>query len=273
MSAVTDLKRRLGSDVSTHIHRGMTHEEILIRDSSLAADYSSGMRSREAKKKYRLSWEAIQVILNKAGVPTRKGGKRIWVNKRVRWCETGGIIVCSRCDTGKPVDEFPITGLVCNSCKDERLSVWRDENREEVNRYVREWTRTKKKTDPKYRAICAMKCRLVRILGASGKKKCRVSVTEFLGISRNGFVAHIESLMLPGMTWENRRYGVWHIDHIIPCSAFDHAVLRQVRDCWHFTNLRPLWGPENLRKYNKITVDSIIGPKMCVVVTGEKSLA
>jgi hypothetical protein len=118
-----------------------------------------------------------------------------------------------------------------------------------------------------------MKARLVRVLGVSGKKKSKVSVTKFLGISRNGFVAHIESLMLPGMTWENRSLGVWHLDHIIPCSAFDHTNPRQVMDCWHYTNIRPLWGPENLRKYNKILVDCLVGPKIGNGVASEKSLA
>jgi hypothetical protein len=118
-----------------------------------------------------------------------------------------------------------------------------------------------------------MKCRLVRILGASGKKKSKASVTHFLGTSRNGFVEHIESLMLPGMTWQNRSHGVWHIDHIIPCSAFDHTNPRQVRDCWHYTNLRPLWGRDNLTKYNKILVDCLVGPKIGNGVASEKSLA
>ena len=53
------------------------------------------------------------------------------------------------------------------------------------------------------------------------------------------------------MTWQN--YGrAWHIDHIIPCSAFDLTRPNQIRQCFHFTNLRPLWAKANLRKHAKI---------------------
>lgn len=244
-----------------HIHSHMTPEERSARDASLVKDYASGMRTREIKSKYRVSAELISSLLKTAGIPSWKNAKRKWVNKRARPDDAVGL-VCSKCSTDKPIAEFPPRGLVCRCCVNIGLAIWREANRERVNHNIKEWMRAKKKRDPKYRAICAMKCRLVRILGASGKKKSKKSVTEFLGISRNEFVAHIESLMLPGMTWENRSVGVWHIDHIIPCSAFDHTDPRQVRECWHYTNLRPLWGPENLAKYNKITQDIIVGPKM-----------
>lgn len=255
----------------SHIHRGMTPEERATRDAAMVADYVGGMRQRGIKKKYRTSAESLTALLEASGLSARKGGKRIWINKRVR-PDNVNDLRCSKCGATKLIDEFPPRGLVCMDCVNARLAAWRDENRDEMNRYIREWTSAKKKKDPKFRAICAMKARLVRILGASGKKKSKASVTEFLGISRNGFVAHIESLMLPGMTWENRSIGVWHIDHIIPCSVFDHSIPRQVKDCWHYTNLRPLWGKENLVKYNKMTTDSIIGPKMADFVAHQKSL-
>lgn len=252
----------------SHIHRNISPEDRVIRDAKIVADYTGGMRSREVRIKYQMSWETITTILSAAGVKGRVGGKRHWINKRVRK-DDDTELVCSKCGTNKPICEFPKKGLICSSCDHKRLCNWRDENRAEVNRYIREWTRAKKKKDPQYRAICALKCRLVRVLAASGKKKSKASVTKFIGTSRNEFIAHIESLMLPGMTWENRSVGVWHIDHMIPCSAFDHTNPRQVAECWHYTNLRPLWGPENLRKYNKITIDCLIGPKMLPIVTGE----
>jgi hypothetical protein len=255
-----------------HIHDNLSKRQLEKRNASVVEDYVGGMRFRELMKKYQIGNEFIAELLRSSGVSARKGGARKWINKRVR--PNGATeLTCSKCETGKPINEFPPTGLVCRDCVDKRLAIWRNENRAEMNSYMREWVRTKKKKDPRFRAICAMKCRLVRILGVSGKKKSKASVTHFLGISRNGFAEHIESLMLPGMTWENRSIGVWHIDHIIPCSAFDHSDPRQVRDCWHYTNLQPLWGPDNLRKYNKITIDYMIGPKIPHCVAIEKSLA
>lgn len=44
-----------------------------------------------------------------------------------------------------------------------------------------------------------------------------------------------------------RRY----IDHIRPCSSFDLTDLEQQRQCFHYTNLQPLWRIENLSKGSK----------------------
>jgi hypothetical protein len=48
------------------------------------------------------------------------------------------------------------------------------------------------------------------------------------------------------MTWNN--HGKWHIDHIIPCCAFDLADPEQRKRCFHYTNLQPLWAQQNFRK-------------------------
>lgn len=247
--------------------------EIKKRNRAIVADYLSGMRYRQLMEKYGISGGGyLRKILLAAGVEGRIGGPRIWVNKRTR-DPLAVEVTCSGCGLTKPSVDFPKTGLRCIKCNHATLAIWREKNRERVNRQIREWMRNKKRTNPKYRAICSLRARLVRILGASGKKKSKKSVVHFLGIDRKGFISHIESLMLPGMTWENRSVGVWHLDHIIPCYAFDHSDPKQVLECWHYTNFRPLWGPENLRKYNKIPVDLIIGPKMCDVATVEKLTA
>lgn len=82
-----------------------------------------------------------------------------------------------------------------------------------------------------------------------GRKKGR-SVTQFLGCSIDELRVHLERQFRDGMTWDN--YGEWHIDHILPCAAFDHANDGEVRACWHFTNLRPLWAEENMSKHSRV---------------------
>jgi len=56
---------------------------------------------------------------------------------------------------------------------------------------------------------------------------------------------HIEKQFLPGMTWDNYRNDIWHIDHVRPCSSFNFAIPDQQRVCFNFKNLRPLWAKEN----------------------------
>lgn len=73
-----------------------------------------------------------------------------------------------------------------------------------------------------------------------------------LGCSFEEFRRHLERQFKRRMTWQN--YGrTWHIDHIIPCSAFDLTRPQHVWQCFHFSNLRPLWARANLRKGAKIT--------------------
>lgn len=73
-----------------------------------------------------------------------------------------------------------------------------------------------------------------------------------LGCSFDEFRRHLERQFRSGMNWNN--YGrAWHIDHIIPCSAFDLTQPEQLRRCFHFTNQRPLWARSNMRKGAKVT--------------------
>lgn len=73
---------------------------------------------------------------------------------------------------------------------------------------------------------------------------------ELIGCSVPELRAHLERHFLPGMTWEN--YGpVWHIDHVRPCASFDLSDPAQQKRCFHYTNLRPLWAIDNIRKGRK----------------------
>ena len=64
---------------------------------------------------------------------------------------------------------------------------------------------------------------------------------------------HIEKQFLPGMTWGNRGHS-WHIDHIIPKSAFNFETPSDIdfKRCWALKNLRPLWAEENMIKHAKV---------------------
>jgi hypothetical protein len=58
---------------------------------------------------------------------------------------------------------------------------------------------------------------------------------------------HIESQFTRLMSWDN--HGTcWQVDHIIPCAAFDHTRKRNIKKCWHWTNLQPLYAEENHAK-------------------------
>jgi hypothetical protein len=63
---------------------------------------------------------------------------------------------------------------------------------------------------------------------------------------------HLESLFMPGMTWENHGLVGWQIDHKLPCDSFDLTKSEEQKKCFNYTNLQPLWYDENIRKSTKI---------------------
>lgn len=86
-------------------------------------------------------------------------------------------------------------------------------------------------------------------------KRCGASKSsktlELLGCSLKSLKSYIESKFLDGMNWDNYGYHGWHIDHIRPCCSFDLTDPEQQKQCFHYTNLQPLWAKDNLRKHGK----------------------
>ncbi len=95
-------------------------------------------------------------------------------------------------------------------------------------------------------------------LKAQGTKKDGMSTVKLIGCSTQFLKEHLEKQFQPGMSWEN--YGMvdgntmngWHIDHILPCKSFDLKDPEQVKMCFHYTNLQPMWAPDNIRKGCKV---------------------
>ena len=127
------------------------------------------------------------------------------------------------------------------------------ENRKKESYLIwqREYTKKKLATDPGYRLLTNIRRGVVSICRRQGTIK-KSKTLDLIGCSVDEFLKHFESQFKNGMTWDN--YGTyWHIDHIMPCAVFDHEDERQVKQCWHYTNLRPLTAKENLAKSAKIT--------------------
>ena len=105
----------------------------------------------------------------------------------------------------------------------------------------------RRETDPNYKIKRLLRSRVkAAIKGAATKKYA--STMELLGCTVEEVRRHIESLWKPGMTWGNHGQYGWHIDHIRPCASFDLTDPAQQRQCFHWSNLQPLWAEENLRK-------------------------
>jgi hypothetical protein len=79
---------------------------------------------------------------------------------------------------------------------------------------------------------------------------------DIIGCGKLELRAHIEAQFLPGMVWENYGRDGWEIDHIKPCASFDLTDPDRMRECFHYTNLRPLWRIDNMRRPRKEGVAS-----------------
>jgi hypothetical protein len=77
-----------------------------------------------------------------------------------------------------------------------------------------------------------------------------VSVLQLVGCDLSFLRGYLESRFEPGMSWEN--YGEWHVDHIIPCAAFDFTNPVDAAHCYHYSNLQPMWARDNRRKRARV---------------------
>jgi hypothetical protein len=113
----------------------------------------------------------------------------------------------------------------------------------------REHERQRYQQDIDYKLTKCLRSRLHAIV-RRGLGQKHGSTFALLGCSLEELRAHLEAQFSDGMSWAN--YGEWHVDHIRPCARFDLTDPAQQRECFHWSNLQPLWAEENIRKGAKL---------------------
>lgn len=73
-----------------------------------------------------------------------------------------------------------------------------------------------------------------------------------LGYTVTDLVAHLQSTMPAGSTWDDFLAGRLHIDHKRPRAAFDLTDIEQVRQCWSLGNLQLLTAADNIAKSDRL---------------------
>lgn len=109
----------------------------------------------------------------------------------------------------------------------------------------------RRRENPHERVALNLRGKLNKVI----KGDYRKPIDEFVGCDHEKFREHFEARFLPGMTWDNHGQ-LWQVDHIRPCCTFDLTDPEQQRECFHYSNLQPLWTKDNLRKANKWTLDT-----------------
>lgn len=128
---------------------------------------------------------------------------------------------------------------------------YRQNNREKIAARCRKYYQEKRRNDPEYILKSRLRTRMYNAVKRAGLDKKCDSSSELLGISYQGLKEWLEPQFTEGMTWENR--SDWHVDHIVPCDAFDMTVEENQRICFWYKNLQPLWANDNIQKSNTYT--------------------
>jgi hypothetical protein len=117
-------------------------------------------------------------------------------------------------------------------------------NQDKCKQSVKRYKRMKIKTDPYYRLVDSMRARLHGSITQqlSGQSQ---RTFKLIGCSVEELIRHIEEQFKPGMSWDNYGQYGWHIDHIKPCNTFNLNDPTEQRECFHYSNLRPLWAIDN----------------------------
>ena len=189
---------------------------------------------------------------------------------------------CTKCQVVKPIDEFRIRknptacgykeyrASRCKDCKNKVRAAWEKANREKVNAQKRarrkrkkqgikrkrqthkermaknaKYDRERRRRDPAFRLLGRLRARLRHAL--KGKSKSAATIA-LLGCTPEECLAHINKQFTEGMTHENI-----DVDHIVPCASFNFENKEEQRQCFHWSNLQPLFKDENRRKGAKIT--------------------
>lgn len=114
--------------------------------------------------------------------------------------------------------------------------------------YMNDWYKEKLSTNIDYKIIHNLRERL-RVALQNNSKGTKTK--DMLGCSVEEFKQYLESKFTEGMNWGNYGRKGWHIDHIKPCISFDMSDPEQQKQCFHYTNLQPLWWKDNLKKHSK----------------------
>jgi hypothetical protein len=120
-------------------------------------------------------------------------------------------------------------------------------NKAHINSYNRIYDKNRKQKDPSYKLIKNLRTRLWHTLKRQKKSDSTLKLT---GCSLEELKKHLQKKFEDGMNWDN--YGVWHVDHIIPCANFDLSDPEQQKICFHYTNLQPMWGEKNIQKGSRL---------------------
>lgn len=177
---------------------------------------------------------------------------RAEVGRRYREANREKLLAQKRADYAKNRDRYRQRNKEWKLANPDHQRQWVAVNREHLNAKRRVSRKQYLTESPQQRAAASMRSRVWALLKKSGAKKI-----ESLGLEAEPLRVHLEAQFVRGMSWAN--YGTaWHVDHVIPCTAFNLTDPIQLRQCFAYLNLRPMWAADNIRKGDEVIPHSQI---------------
>lgn len=149
---------------------------------------------------------------------------------------------------------------ICKNCAAKCRKTWRSKNKDKENLRKKNYyyankekcldsqnkrRKIRRKTDINFRLRENLRSRISHLI----KKG---SAIRDLGCSIEEFKVYIESKFQQDMNWNNYGLNGWEIDHIIPLAKFNLNNKKDLKKATHYTNLRPLWKLDNIKKSDKV---------------------
>ena len=121
------------------------------------------------------------------------------------------------------------------------------DNAEKINKYQKE----KRQNDPIYKKNLNLSSLLSRCLSYNYKTS---KLEQYLGCKLDFLRKWLAYTADEDFDW--CKYGsIYQVDHCIPRSFYSHENEQQIRQCWHWRNLRLIKKQENNLKQNKLDLD------------------
>jgi hypothetical protein len=126
------------------------------------------------------------------------------------------------------------------------------EKNKEYNQIKKEKIKIKRKNDISFRINEVFRSKLHRKIN-----KKSLQYNEYLGCNSEMLNKWLENNFDTQINWNN--YGViWHIDHVIPINLFDKTIDKDIKICFNWKNLCPLFAKENIAKSDNLKIKYII---------------
>jgi hypothetical protein len=140
---------------------------------------------------------------------------------------------------------------------------WIKNNKEKYRESNRNYSKKRRDIDPNYKLLGNLRHRIYLALINGTKSQ---STLKLIGCTIDELWNHFEYKFQEGMTKEN--YGsIWHVDHYVPCNAFNLNNEKEQRRCFNWRNLQPMFASENISKGDRYTFDIVKEIELYVAIT------